>query len=1839
MTMNPEVTAPADGPDRIAIIGMAGRFPGAPDVDALWHLSLDGGSGLRHVGWPDGLQRVRGVLDGTDRFDAAYFGVPAHEAALLEPQHKVLLEVAQHAFDDAGVDRGHLAESTAVYMACAATTLVNTQTTVAGRYEFDLATAADFAATRLSYRLGLRGESLTVQTGCSSSLVAVHLAAQSLLSGQSELALAGGVSFPADQNVGYAVEEGMIASPSGVCRPFDAHADGTVPGGGCAVVVLQRLDDALRDGNPIRAVILGSAINNDGATKVGFMAPSSSGQAEVIATAHAVAGVEPASIGYVETHGTATRLGDAVEIEGLRRAFVVGAARSQPCRLGSLKANSGHLDRAAGVAGLVRAVLVLEHGVIPPMAGFTTPNPDLGLESAGFEVPTRAVPWTDLPRRAGVSSFGVGGTNVHLVLEQAPPVARASTPASAAASQSDGSALWLLGGHDGLSLQTWAGRLADRLDAEGDVAVADVAAELVRRPAGEQRAAVVARTASEGAAALRRVQIVRRKPQPTLVLAFGGQGDPVVDGLPDLYRGEPVFRDSLGRAAARIEAGSGTDLLADLYAADLNRAEIFADMSRFQPALLSVQVALIQLWQSWGFRAEVAFGHSVGELAAAVAASILTPDDALDLVLRRSQLMEQTSPGQTLSVGLGVERIEPLLVPGTYVAADNGRELTTVTGAPKDIEALVKLLEREGILFRRLNIRHSPHGPGMAPAGEALVATLRGTLMSAPRLRLTSNVTGDWAGAELAEPTYWGLQLRSPIRFREQLDRITDLPDPVVVPLTPGVSFARMLAHELAGTAAVVLSPALSPETVNEPGSRSSWLAVAGQAWSSGVQGDLSVLCPPQTQRVVLPPTVFDHRNRWPTGSTGVAVPASGPAVSDGVVERHADPGAWLYEPAWAPEQVDRGDGGRVITAIGGANSWAAVVCSAAEALGRRTAASSDEVTPTEPLDVLWSPSSWTDLLPDAAALATRLHGQDARIWLLAGGPEQVSLAEAVSRVVPQEVPGPVWNVVELPDHGPTQATTGLLLALLASPVGAGPWRLTAEGVLRRVERRLYPSWRSRPLRPDGCYLITGGTGRVGRALALGLAREVAANLVLVARTAPPAPEWESLRDAVIALGSTVSFVPCDVTDPVQVATCLDELRGARGRIDGVIHAAGETDRRSFALAAETSPQDVARISAAKITGARALAAALEPDEADFVLLCSSLSVILGGVRFGAYAAANAWLDGFARERYTAGDHRWLSVRWDAWTAPLAPAASQLGPARYALDDDDGREVLRRVLAAPGPIVTVSTGELTARIREVAEQVIGRSALAPGNEHAASAVPPADVIRETLREVLGQVPEDEHRDLRHDGVESLAILQIVTRLRQRSGAAVPLAEAAKRLSIAGLAELIEAASGASVTQEPFRIDQAPAMDLYPTTSTQRRWLELLPEGYGGIDLIVEVTGPVEPEQLRAAARAVVERHSGLRTVFPGTGGHGPHRWQQRILPAGDFPLVDLRDNPTDEQGTKVRQLVTETASRPFDVQSVAPFELSVVALGPAQNLLLLHAHHVLFDGWSSSLFLRDIALAVRHELPEAPPQYVDYALAHDRYLDSASFRQERAHWVKVFEGAPSPTRIPVRRGDPDAGDRGEVIECRLDAGTVAALRERAVTRGMTPFTLLMSAFAVLVHREVGGGDLVVGTTAAGRPGPQAEEVIGVFVNPLPLRLRFDPLGSVEDLVGSVNAALVDFHEHGNYPLEDLVVSVPTFAGMGLNDTFHCYLLYQNYWRPDGFGLGFSSRPLPDGLHHKLMRDVEVVVVGDGGNLVCEFWYRADRYAADWAQAASATYLDLVSRLSDETVYRGRVCEL
>jgi len=961
--------------DAIAVIGLAGRFPGAHNLTELWEIFRSGrevitfftpeelaaaGVPPELAGRPDYVPAAA-LVDGIDLFDAAFFGFTPREAELLDPQHRLFLECAAHALDDAGYDPERFAGRIAVFGGAGASAylLANLlpnpgRLAEMGQLQVMLANQPDFLCTRVSYKLNLRGPSALVQTACSTALAAAHFACQSLLAGESDMALAGGVSLAIPDHQGYLYQSDGVLSADGHCRAFDRRATGSVRGSGVGLVVLKRLPEAMIDGDTVHAVIRGSAMNNDGATKVGFTAPSVDCQAEVIAEALSMAGVDPETVTYVEAHGSGTALGDPIEVAALTRAFrQAGALGEHFCALGSAKTQMGHLNAAAGIAGLTRAILALEHRQIPPSPYFDEPNPEIDFAASPFYVPTEAVAWgeegeegdLDSPRRAGVSSFGLGGTNVHLILEEAPP-ALPRSPVSAAGRPEQ---LLALSARTPEALVVASRELAAHLAARPELPLADVAWTLAagRRLFPHARA-VVARdraeaihllAAPEGApgaeSASRRIARGRR-PQapPPVVFLFPGLGDHYLHMARGLYEGEEVFQGHFDACAEALAPLLGADLREIVFpgeapvvgdddppdmkallrrardgARDGDGAESEAERRltrtiHAQPALFATEYSLARLLMSWGITPGAMIGYSIGEYVAATLAGVLSLEDALTLVARRARWIEELPPGAMLAVPLPVDEVERRLArtgsgagERLAIAAENGPNLTVVGGTEEGVEAFRQALAGDGIAALPLAATHPFHTPLLDPVAPALTELARGMEHGELAIPYLSNATGTWiTPAEAADPAGWARHMAGRVRFAAGVGELLADPKRLLLEVGPGNTLTSLARQHPAATTELRTLTTLRHAS-ERLGDLTHLLGTVGRLWASGVEVEWEgFFAGEDRRRVRLPGYPFERRRFWvdapahgqlgqPSAASTASAAWVGGAVAGGVAD------------------------------------------------------------------------------------------------------------------------------------------------------------------------------------------------------------------------------------------------------------------------------------------------------------------------------------------------------------------------------------------------------------------------------------------------------------------------------------------------------------------------------------------------------------------------------------------------------------------------------------------------------------------------------------------------------------------------------------------------------------------------------------------------------------------------------------------------------------------------------------------------------------------------------------------------------------------------------------------
>lgn len=909
--------------NEIAVIGMAGRWPGAETLDEFWHNISHGIESVRRftdaellaagesadlLRDPDYV-RARPVLDGVDRFDAPFFGFSPQDAAIMDPQHRLFLEVGWESLEHAGHDPARFAGQVGVFATCGMNTYMmyhlvtnpRIMDTVGEWLVRHTGNDMNFLATRLSYQLNLTGPSLNVQSACSSALVAIHLAAQSLLNGECDMALAGGSVIALPQDRGYLYKKGEILSPDGHCRPFDAKAAGTLFGSGAGVVVLRRLQDAVDSGDRIYAVIKGSAVNNDGAMKVGYLAPSVEGQSRAITEALAISGVDATSIGYIEAHGTGTLVGDPIEITALTEAFRQYTDRTGFCAIGSLKSNIGHLGEAAGVAGFIKAVLSLEHRQLPPTIHFETPNPRLELATSPFVVNDRLREWPESgsPRRAGITSLGAGGTNCHVIVQEAP---RTDAPAPSRSTQ-----LLVLSTRTPTALDTATARLADHLERHPALSLADVAMTLQRgRKAFAYRRAVAVRGPQEAPAALRATLAAGAPPAPigdrppVVAFMFPGQGSQYVGMGRDLYAEEPVFRAAIDECDTVYRAARGTSIVDAMFTAGGAGASTIDDTALAQPALFAVEYALARLWMSWGIEPHAMIGHSIGEYVAACLAGVFTVRDAMVLVTARGSLMQDLPRGAMLSVNVAAAEVGGILPPGVSIAASNAPALCVVSGPTADVDVVEAEAARRGWETRRLHTSHAFHSGMMDPILERFRAVVRQVRLSAPTRPYISNVTGAWIRVEDAtDPDYWVRHLRGTVKFADGIATILGESSGVLIEVGPGRTLG-MLARQ--SSAPVVLQ---SLRHAHEQTPDLTVMTTAlGRLWGAGLNPTWDALHSGERRtRVPLPTYPFERQSHW------VAAPPAGPAPTPlpaaPTTRRAPDMADWFHVPTWTAAPLD----------------------------------------------------------------------------------------------------------------------------------------------------------------------------------------------------------------------------------------------------------------------------------------------------------------------------------------------------------------------------------------------------------------------------------------------------------------------------------------------------------------------------------------------------------------------------------------------------------------------------------------------------------------------------------------------------------------------------------------------------------------------------------------------------------------------------------------------------------------------------------------------------------------------------------------------------------------------
>ena len=1251
----------------IAVVGLAGRFPGASTLDEFWNKLRDGVECIRFftpeelaaAGIPKSIMKrpgyvpARGAVEDIDRFDAGLFGVNPREAEIMDPQQRIFLECAWEVLEHASCNPDTFAGRIGVFAGARMSNYL--QQNILPRFDelvragFNLqlliGNDKDFLATRTSYLLNLRGPSYAVQTACSTSLVAVHVACRSLMMKECDLALAGGVALRVPHVAGYFYQDAGVVSPDGHCRAFDAAAQGTVPGDGCGIVALKRYSDAVADRDTIHALILGSAINNDGSNKLGFTAPGVEGQRDVMLEAQALAGVGPESISYIEAHGTGTPLGDVVEISALKSVFSDAGVPERSCAVGTVKANVGHLDTAAGVAGLMRAILALKHREIPPQVNFERLSPNIQLGGTPLFVSKERLPWTREPRIAGVTSLGLGGTNAHIIVEEAPAIERpvSNAPFLLPVQAAREAAL-------ARSLE----RLSAFLESNPGADLGDVGYTLATgRRSLPCRASIVC---ADRAGAIAQLRNHRRSDGTVLqpILWFGVSHSGLA-GVASELAGEPAFEEALDECRAT--------------GVQFNEADLSNGVTR-----VAFEYAFGRLWASWGIGPSAVVGFGASEYAAAALAGLISVAQALMLAAQRSKCETLAPVLPRIEVDLPARDALSLAGSSVNLVAEDRLRRCVLAGEHLHLRQFETRLDAERVQFRRLVPERCMPALPSAARSEFARALLEIT-SSMSRVRFWSNDRAEWIepGASI-DAGHWERQLSAPARAASALAAIS-----------------RM-------TGSVLLSPQ-SLGGSSKRSCREGLLDTVGQLWESGINIDWNAFYRGRTHyHVPLPTYPFERASYW-------IAPPIGQEGSTGAQDDR--PRLRLYAPSWRRASLPIGgaripsrrswlvfvdDGELAAAFVGNLRSTGATVHKVIAGPAYRHSQGETAIDPGDAshYERLLVDVTSNGFLPDAivhfwnagpiqGTLAERLeHGKrdaffsvmflaqawtarsdasEADLFVVSTGihavtgverlaPER-SLLLGVGRAIAREYPDLRFRSVDIVSD---RSAADLASHLLAEFTGT----FAELEIAHRGGYRWTPSYDEIPqdtiapttLRDGGLYVITGGWGGIGLEIADYLVQSAKARVALLGRHLPNDPDTTSKIKDLEALGGRILLLEADVTDAAQTAAAIAKVREEFGAIHGVVHAAGVT---SGGLLQVKTPHAVRCVLAPKVDGACVLDEALAGTALDFFLLCSSMSSITGGFGLADYAAANTFLDRFAWWRRTVRPGLTVAVNWSVW--------------------------------------------------------------------------------------------------------------------------------------------------------------------------------------------------------------------------------------------------------------------------------------------------------------------------------------------------------------------------------------------------------------------------------------------------------------------------------------------------------------------------------------------------------------------------------------------------------------
>jgi acyl transferase domain-containing protein/acyl carrier protein len=1848
----------------IAIIGMSGRFQESKNYRQFWQHLKDGkeliktftDDELRLAGVPESaledkrFVKTVGVVDHKDEFDSAFFGYNPQEAAFMDPQTRIFHEHCWEVLEDAGYSSQIDKHKIGVFASASANDnwklYAYSKSAGAGVEPFYLSmiTNHTFMPTLASYKLNLRGPSVFVDTACSSSLTAVQIACRSLIMRDCAMAIAGGVSIKTIKQKGYFYQEGMVASSDGHCRTFDAASSGTASGEGAGLVLLKRLSDAIKDGDHIYAIIKSASVNNDGNLKVGYTAPSVKGQTDCIKAAHRMAGIEPDSITYIEAHGTATKLGDPVEIRALNEAFNVGG-KNKYCAIGSVKSNVGHLDAAAGIAGLIKTALSLKNKLIPASLHFKTPNPGIDFDGGPFYVNTVLQQWKakgDFPLRAGVSALGIGGTNAHLIVEEAPELEE-SLPGRRYK-------LVTISGKTENAVIRYLIDFKEFMCVEKDVNLDDLAYTLqTGRKHFRFRKALAFKDKEElleliGSTGSKETVIKSTENKASVVFLFSGVGSQYVNMGKGLYENEPVFRAEMDKGFHLLKQFTGEDYKNIYYPEETDGQKINM-MLHTQPAIFLFDYAVAQLLLSFGIRPQFLAGHSIGEYVAACISGVFTFEQALRLVVKRGQLMQSQPEGAMLSAQISEAEAGQYLNPEISLAAVNGTDQVVFSGNTVAIDQLLRHLEIKEIPSTKLHSKIACHSYMMDAVLEEYRQEVAKFILKEPQIPFISGLTGSFITVEQCTSVdYWVRHFREAVRFSDGINTLL-AENKAIIAIEVGAgnaltSLLKQRQHDQLKITAIniIRHPKESKED------QKYLIERIGQLWERGIQLDWSIWYEKEKRRKVSLPTYSFEPQRYiaEVDPFENGIPSE---FTQSITTGENKLKDWIYYTSWKsvvrndfPAQTnkrryllfspDKEFFQQIKTKLTVGDDEVTVVFA-----GETYQQLDDDTFVIDPAQAehykqlfmaLGSYVKVTDIIygwaSEADAENIELQQTNKGIHLVylglvnimqqfpaahrlilkrlfiitdalyrVGGNEKINYAQSLilglARVIPQEYAISSCNIdIDFQSDG---WVTELVEEITYND--ENNVIVIRNGQRWKQEFQHHTSAltvKKSALKKGGVYLVTGGLGRVGHTIANYLIQQYQARLILTGRkeieyfTPDAQLRWTNLKN----ISNEITYLPVDISSKDDLEDILTVIEKTTGPVNGVIHAAGITDDSYFELIDDITSVKALEMFSAKVRGVENIYQVFKNRNLDFVWLTSSLSIVLGGLSYASYTSANAYMNHFLLSKGKELDH-WKCVVLGGLLFNKEDLANENNLSRTALKAMELIELFEWSLAGnKSAVVFQSTVDLNQQILKtdvlkkqdllLEDKVPSTIVMQERPDLSTNYIAPVTAIEVRLKTVFeaffniqGIGVEDHFFEL---GGDSLRGMMLLKRIKNEFNVSLPLRDflvnANIHLAAAKIEELLGSDQIADTKLE--RIVCLPKKEYYPLSSAQfRLWMVSQVEesniAYNMPGMYV-FEGELDLPALENSFRTLIERHEILRTVFR---VNAQDEVQQVIL---DEVAAGFRINYQDlrNKGDKymlVQELVHHSFIQPFDLAQGPMIYAGLHQMEDDKWIFSYIMHHIIGDGWSAGIVLKELLQLYdayrKGEMSPLTPlriQYSDYVHWQQEQLNGLSLNRHKGYWLKQFLGELPVLELPGNNQRPAVKTyNGGHVKKVINSHLVRELKRMAQENSGTLFMSLFAGVNVLLYKYSGQHDLIIGTSVIGREHLDLEDQIGLYVNTLALRTKFNPSDSFNELFEVVKHVMLGAFEHQIFPFDQLVEELALSRDISRNPLFDVTVIFQN----------------------------------------------------------------------------------